>query len=99
MSPIKRFAINSFIALPVIAAFFMAHSLVREIDKTPECNSNLDAMVLQCLPDALNERTTFNLVQVDNKMKLVCEKHRTRNYSQPVKQPSVRFVLALRADQ
>lgn len=59
-------------------------------------SSNISAAIMQCLPEEVNEVCTIKLVQEDKRLKLITERHAARHYGQPVKQPSVRFVVAMK---
>lgn len=90
---------SSMIATFVIFAYFGASHFLNKLDHMTECNTNLDPVVRQCLPEELNEKSMFMLRKEDKRLILECEKHREQNYGQPIKQPSVRYVLALKDEQ
>lgn len=79
----------------VVATYFVTQALVQHIDGTQQVQSNLDAVVLNCLPRATNEQTVMRLSQQGEALALQCEKHRTVGYGQGVK-PAVKYVVAVR---
>lgn len=95
MSRATYFAASCFIAIPVLAAYFLLQGLLAKVNGALEVTSNLDPVVLHCLPESLDEESVFSLVNVDDQLKLKCVKQRTTDFAQPFKKPSVRFVVAL----
>ena len=81
-------------ALVGVVVYFATQAVMNFVDG-PEVTSNLDSVVLNCLPRATNEQTLMSLSQQGDALKLQCEKHRTVGYGQAVK-PAVKFVVAVR---
>ncbi|BEV07996.1 hypothetical protein [Methylophilus sp. DW102] len=59
-------------------------------------SNNISAAIMQCLPEEIDEVCTIKLIEEDQRLKLVTERHATRHYGQPVKQPSVKYVVAMK---
>lgn len=59
-------------------------------------SSNISAAIMQCLPEEVNEVCTIKLIEEDQRLKLVTERHSMRHYGQPIKPPSIKFVVAMR---
>jgi len=80
--------------LPFIALYFGLQALVQHVDGTQTIKSNLDAVVLNCLPRAANEQALFGMVQQGTQTQLVCERHRHVGYGEATK-PAVRYIAAI----
>lgn len=90
---------NVLIAVGVLTFFFGLHAFVYQQDqKTMETSlsSNISAAIMQCLPEEVDEVCTIKLVQENQRLKLITERHSAKQYGQPVKPPSVKFVVALK---
>lgn len=58
-------------------------------------SENIAAAIMQCLPEEVDEVCTIKLVQDGVQLKFVTERHTQKHYGQPVKQPNLKFVVAL----
>ena len=79
-----------------VTVYFATQAVMNLVDGQ-EVTSNLDSVVLNCLPRATNEQTLMSLSQ-QAAMRLNCnaaKNNRTVGYGQAVK-PAVKFVVAVR---
>lgn len=89
----------SLLSAVVVFAYFGLQVFINQQEEQAmqaSLSSNISAAIMQCLPEDIGEVCTIKLIEEDKRLKLVTERHSTRHYGQPVKQPSVRFVVAMR---
>lgn len=58
-------------------------------------SENIADAIMQCLPEEVDEVCTIKLVQDGVELKFVTERHTQKHYGQPVKQPSLKYVIAM----
>ena len=59
-------------------------------------DNSISSAIMQCLPEEIDEVCTIKLVDDSGEVKLVTERHAMKHYGQPpVRQPSVKFVVAM----
>lgn len=93
----KRAAI--FTTVGVLSVYFGLQAFIYHQEQKAtqaSLNQNISAAIIQCLPEEINEVCTIKLVEENQRLKLITERHSARHYGQPVKQPSVKFVVALK---
>jgi hypothetical protein len=89
----------SLISAAVVMAYFGLQVFVNHQEEQAmqaSLSSNISAAIMQCLPEEIGEVCTIKLIEEDQRLKLVTEKHSGRHYGQPIKPPSVKFVVAMR---
>lgn len=93
----KRAAIVTTVG--VLGVYFALQAFVyhqEEKAMQASLSENISAAIMQCLPEEVDEVCTIKLVQEKTELKLITERHAARYYGHPLKQPSVRYVVAMR---
>lgn len=93
----KRAAIAT--AVGVLGVYFTLQAFIyhqEEKAMQASLSDNISAAIMQCLPEEVDEVCTIKLVEEHQRLKLITERHANRHYGQPVKQPSVRYVVAMK---
>lgn len=86
------------IAAVVVSAILGLQAFLQEHeDRMMEASlsQNIAAAIMQCLPEEVDEVCTIKLVQEGVKLKFVTERHTQKHYGQPIKPPSLKYVIAM----
>lgn len=89
-------------ALGVLVVYFGLTGFINHQEEQAmqaSLSNNISAAIMQCLPEEIDEVCTIKLVQEQSRLKLITERHTTRHYGKPLKQPSVKYVVAMGESQ
>lgn len=94
----SKLPINWPLAAVAVVAYFGLQSFVKyqeEAIAEHALSGNISGAVLQCLPEEVDEVCTIKLVQEGVEIKIVTERHTQKHYGQPIKPPSLKYVIAM----
>lgn len=87
-----------FIAALVVTAILGLQAILQSYeDRIMEASlsENIADAIMQCLPEEVDEVCTIKLVQDGVQLKFVTERHTQKHYGQPIKPPSLKYVIAM----
>lgn len=94
MSRTKAFVVGALVVSAVLGLQAMLQSYEDRIMEA-SLSENIADAIMQCLPEEVDEVCTIKLVQDGVELKFVTERHTQKHYGQPIKPPSIKFVIAM----
>ena len=98
MSRTKAFVVGALVVSAVLGLQAMLQSYEDRIIEA-SLSENIADAIMQCLPEEVDEVCTIKLVQDGVELKFVTERHTQKHYGQPIKPPSLKYVIAMRGEK